>query len=216
MVRKVGRRLLSEVCLLNHNVLVSHEGITREARERLNGHRGAVVWFTGLSASGKSTLAYGVEERLHAAGHHAFVLDGDKIRLGLCSDLGFSDADRAENIRRVGEVAKLFAQSGTIVLAAFISPLAKDRAYVRRLMQGENFFQVYCDCSLEVCEQRDPKGLYRKARQGLIKEFTGISSRYEKPEDADLVLNTAKEPVEESIGRAIKFLRDKKIILSLF
>jgi adenylylsulfate kinase len=188
--------------------------ITREARERLNGHKGTVVWFTGLSASGKSTLAYGVEEKLHAAGCHVFVLDGDNMRRGLCSDLGFTEGDRAENIRRVGEVAKLFAQSGIIVLAAFISPLEKDRVRLRSLMRGENYFQIYCDCSLEICEQRDPKGLYKKARQGLIKEFTGITAAYEKPEASALVLNTGRNSVESCIGAVIELLRNKNIIVS--
>jgi adenylylsulfate kinase len=199
--------------LKRDNILVGHNSrITREAREGLGGHKGAVVWFTGLSASGKSTLAYGVEERLHTMGCRTFVLDGDNIRRGLCSDLGFSDTDRTENIRRVGEVARLFAQSGTIALAAFISPLSRDRAYVRDLMQGEHFLQVYCDCSLEVCEGRDPKGLYKKARKGLIPDFTGISSSYEIPADADLALNTAETPVPICIDHIIKLLRERDII----
>lgn len=198
--------------MLRHKNLFGREGITRESRERLNGHKGAVVWFTGLSASGKSTLAYGLEENLYTLGCRTFVLDGDNIRGGLCSDLGFSDSDRSENIRRVSEVARLFAQSGIIVMAAFISPLAKDRAFLKKLMRGENFFQIYCDCSLEICEQRDPKGLYKKARQGLIKEFTGVSSAYEIPEDADLVLSTGKTPVEKCMDRIIGLLRDKNII----
>jgi adenylylsulfate kinase len=170
------------------------------------------VWFTGLSASGKSTLAYGVEESLHAAGCRAFVLDGDNMRQGLSSDLGFSDGDRAENLRRAGEVAKLFAQSGTIVLAAFISPLSKDRGYIRNLMQGENFFQIYCDCPLEICERRDPKGLYKQARAGLIASFTGISSAYERPQDADLVLRTGEIAAIECIDSVLELLRRKEII----
>jgi adenylylsulfate kinase len=195
------------------NNLVGHNSrITRQVREQLNRHKGAVVWFTGLSASGKSTLAYALEEKLHVLGCHTFVLDGDNIRQGLCSDLGFSDADRTENIRRVAEVARLFAQAGTIMLAAFISPLSKDRTHVKHLMQGENFFQIYCNCSLEICEQRDPKGLYKKARRGLIKEFTGISSLYEKPEDADLVLTTGKSSVEECTERLLELLRSNGII----
>jgi adenylylsulfate kinase len=186
--------------------------ISRQAREQLNDHKGAVIWFTGLSASGKSTLAYGVEERLCTAGCHAFVLDGDNMRQGLSSNLGFSAEDRAENIRRAGEVAKLFAQSGTIVLAAFISPSSKDRTDVRNVMRGENFFQIYCDCSLEICEQRDPKGLYKKARQGLIREFTGISSVYERPEDADLALQTGKASVSECVDSVLELLRANEII----
>jgi adenylylsulfate kinase len=152
-----------------------------------------------------------VEERLHAEGCHAFVLDGDNMRRGLCSDLGFTGDDRAENIRRAGEVAKLFAQSGIIVLAAFISPLEKDRVHLRRLMRGENYFQVYCDCSLEICEQRDPKGFYRKARQGTLKEFTGISSAYERPENSDLILHTGTDSVKFCVNQVLDLLRSNGI-----
>jgi adenylyl-sulfate kinase len=187
-------------------------GIARQARERANGHKGAVVWFTGLSGAGKSTLASGVEDKLHVLGCHAFVLDGDDLRQGLSSDLDYSPAGRSENIRRAGEVARLFAQSGTIVLAAFISPLTKDRNRVRKLMQAENFFQVYCNSSLEICEQRDPKGLYKKARQGLIKEFTGISSIYEQPEDSDLVLRTGESSVGECIDSVLDLLLRNDVI----
>lgn len=162
----------------------------RRRREKLNGHRGAVVWFTGLSGSGKPTLAHTVEERLHQAGCRTYVFDGDNVRHGLCSDLGFSVPDRSENIRRIGEMAKLFVDAGVIALTAFISPLARDRARVRQLIGSEDLIEIYCRCPLEVCERRDTKGMYARARKGEIPKFTGISAPYEPPVNPDLVLDT--------------------------
>jgi adenylylsulfate kinase len=172
------------------------EAIAPHARRRLHGHAPAVFWFTGLSGSGKSTLASVVERRLHALGCRTFVLDGDNLRHGLCSDLGFSSEDRRENIRRAGEVASLFVQSGAIVLTALISPFAEDRERARRLVPAGSFFEIHCNASVAECEQRDVKGLYRRARAGEVKEFSGISSPYEPPEAPELVLHTARDSVE--------------------
>ncbi len=160
--------------------------IGREDRERLNGHQGKVIWFTGLSGSGKSTIANALEKELHAQGKHTYILDGDNIRQGLNNDLGFTDADRVENIRRVAEVAKLMFDAGLIVMAAFISPFRAEREMARKLIGEKNFVEVYVDTPLEVCEQRDPKGLYKKARNGEILNMTGISSPYEAPTHPDI------------------------------
>ncbi|MFK7739097.1 MAG: adenylyl-sulfate kinase [Planctomycetota bacterium] len=171
--------------------IVRHEGtITRQDREQLLGQRGCVAWFTGLSGSGKSTVSRAVEERLTKRGRLVYVLDGDNVRHGLCSDLGFSDSDRTENIRRVGHVAALLADTGAIVLTAFISPFRSDRAQVREVVGDNEFLEVFVDAPLDVCESRDPKGLYKKARDGKIPEFTGISSPYEAPEKPALVVPT--------------------------
>jgi adenylylsulfate kinase len=185
--------------------------ISRQDREQLNGHRSCIAWFTGLSGAGKSTLARGVEAALHHRGIRTFVLDGDNVRHGLCSDLGFDDKSRTENIRRVGEVAKLMMESGAVVLAAFISPFAADRKLVRDLVDPGDFFEIYCKASLAECEARDVKGLYKKARRGEIKNYTGIDSPYEIPEGADLILDTESESVEESIARAIGLLEEAGI-----
>ena len=182
--------------------------VSRADREDRRGHRGCVLWFTGLSASGKSTLATQVEERLFDEGYFTYVLDGDNMRHGLCSDLGFSPEDRAENIRRVGEVAKLFAESGAIVLTAFISPYRRDRRRVRQLMTRDgDFVEIFVACPLEVCEQRDPKGLYRRARAGEIRDFTGIDAPYEAPEAAELVVETQDRGVAECVDQIIGYLR---------
>ncbi|MGO4477667.1 adenylyl-sulfate kinase [Massilia sp. 2TAF26] len=173
-------------------------------RERLHGHAPAVLWFTGLSGSGKSTLASSVERRLHALGCRAFVLDGDRLRQGLCSDLGFSNADRHENIRRVGEVASLFAQSGAIVLTALISPFAQDRERARRLLPEGHFFEIYCNASVADCERRDVKGLYRRARAGEVKEFSGISSPYEAPAAPELELHTARDSIGQCVDAVLE------------
>ncbi len=189
-----------------------HQGIvTREDRERLNGHEGAVIWFTGLPSSGKSTIAHALEYELYKRGCRTYVLDGDNIRHGLNKDLGFSAKDREENIRRIGEVAKLFADAGLIVLTAFISPYRADREKARKL-NPKNFIEVYVKCSLEVCEQRDPKGLYKKARKGEIPEFTGVSAPYEEPENPELVIDTGRLSVDESVSLIMKYLEDKGII----
>ena len=171
------------------NVVWHNATVTRDRRELQNGHRGGLFWFTGLSGAGKSTLAHSVEERLHQDGYRTFVLDGDNVRHGLCADLSFSDEDRKENIRRVGHMSMLYVEAGIIVLTAFISPFRADRDNVRKIA-GSDFHEIYCQCSLEVCEDRDVKGLYKKARAGEILDFTGISSPYEAPEFADLTVDT--------------------------
>ncbi|MGJ0516430.1 MAG: adenylyl-sulfate kinase [Methylomicrobium sp.] len=174
------------------NVVWHHATVTRARREQQNGHRGAIIWFTGLSGAGKSTLAHAVEEKLHQMGCRTFVLDGDNVRHGLCGDLGFSPKDREENIRRVGEVAKLFMEAGVIVLTAFISPYKADRTRVRGMVEHGDFMEIFCDSSVEICESRDVKGLYKKARSGLIADFTGISSPYEAPVNPELAVNTSE------------------------
>ena len=186
--------------------------VTRARREAQNGHRGAIVWFTGLSGAGKSTIAHTVEERLHQAGCRTFVFDGDNVRHGLCADLGFSLADRSENIRRIGEMCRLFVEGGLIALTAFISPLRADRERVRSLVPEGDFLEVYCRCPLEVCEQRDVKGIYKKARRGEIAEFTGISSPYEEPSAPELVLDTGSTPVEDCVAQVLSLLRGRGII----
>ena len=184
-----------------------HEGkITREDRESVNGHRGATLWFTGLSGSGKSTLALSVEERLFERGCHTYVLDGDNVRHGLNRDLGFSPDDRTENIRRIGEVAKLFVDAGSLVLTAFISPYREDRDANRAIMDDGQFIEIFVHAPLEVCEERDPKGLYAKARSGEIPNFTGISAPYEEPTSPELVVHTADQTVAESADQVIEWL----------
>ncbi len=194
------------------NVVWHHATVTRERRETLNGHRAVILWFTGLSGAGKSTIAHEVEEQLHQLGCHTFVFDGDNVRHGLCGDLGFSIEDRTENIRRIGEMVKLFLGAGVISLTAFISPLRSDRQRVRDLVPEGDFIEVYCRCSVEVCESRDVKGLYKKARAGEIKDFTGISSPYEEPENAEVVIDTDKQSLEESVQAVIGYLRQRGII----
>ena len=176
-------------------------------REKRNRHRGGVVWFTGLSAAGKTTVANQLEKALFARGVQVFVLDGDRVRHGLCRDLGFSPADRQENIRRVAEVARLFAAAGFICLAAFISPYRADRLQMRKLMDGTNFFEVYVNAPLSVCEQRDPKGLYAKARLNKLKNFTGISAPYEPPLNPEIELRTDKLAVADSVEKVLRHLR---------
>lgn len=185
------------------------EAISTRDRRRLHGHAPAVFWFTGLSGSGKSTLASTVERRLHALGCRTFVLDGDNLRHGLCSDLGFSSEDRRENIRRAGEVASLFVQSGAIVLTALISPFAQDRERARRLVPEGSFFEIYCNANVAECEQRDVKGLYRRARAGEVKEFSGISSPYEPPAEPELVLHTARDSVESCADAVLRIYLDR-------
>jgi len=186
--------------------------VTRQRREQKNAHKSAVLWFTGLSGSGKSTLAHAVEEHLHQYGLNTFVLDGDNVRHGLCSDLGFSDKDRKENIRRISETAKLLLEAGVITLTAFISPFKTERAIARSLMPDGDFIEIHCFCPLPVCEQRDVKGLYKKARLGEIKEFTGISSPYEEPENPDLRIDTNLLTLEESVQQVISLLRARNIL----
>lgn len=190
-----------------------HESlVSRAQREQLNGHRSVILWFTGLSGAGKSTLAHAVEEALHQQKCRTFVFDGDNVRHGLCADLAFSPQDRVENIRRVGEMAKLFTEAGIIALTAFISPYLADRERVRALVAPEDFIEIYCYCPIEVCEQRDVKGLYAKARQGIIKDFTGISSPYEAPEHPELVVETGSVPLQECVDQILALLRARAII----
>jgi len=188
------------------NVIWHHASVTRARREAQNGHRGAILWFTGLSGAGKSTLAHEVEERLHQMGCRTFVLDGDNVRHGLCGDLGFSAEDRVENIRRIGEVAKLFMEAGVIVLTAFISPFRADRDRVRAMVKPGEFIKIYCRCPIEVCEQRDAKGLYKKARAGEIVQFTGISSPYEAPENPELLVDTSRQSLDECVRQVVAML----------
>ena len=194
------------------NTLWHHATVTRVRREVQNRHKGTIVWFTGFSGAGKSTLAHAVEERLHLDGCRTFVLDGDNVRHGLCADLGFSDDARTENIRRVGEAAKLFVEAGILVLTAFISPFQSDRARVRGLVPEGDFLEVFCKCPLEVCETRDVKGLYKRARAGEIKEFTGISSPYEAPSSPDLIVDTGVHTLDECIERVMEMLRINGVI----
>ena len=195
-----------------NNIVWHHSAVTRRDREHKNGHRSAILWFTGLSNSGKSTIAHAVEERLFKMGCRTFVFDGDNVRHGLCSDLGFSKEDRVENIRRIGEMAKLFTEAGVIALTAFISPFRSDRERVRGLVNPGDFIEIFCRCPLEVCEERDVKGHYKKARAGEIKEFTGVSSPYEEPLTPEIVLDTASTPVEECVNTVISYLRNCNII----
>lgn len=181
-------------------------------RQSRNKHKSFVLWLTGLSGSGKSTLAYAIEHKLFQCGSNVVVLDGDNIRHGLCSDLGFSEHDRHENMRRIGETAKLFVESGSIVLAAFVSPYREDRERVRsRLPHGE-FYEVYCECELSLCESRDPKGLYARARKGEIDNFTGISAPYEEPIKPDIVINSGLMSIEEEVDLVFLTLKAKGLI----
>lgn len=196
------------------NITYHEAQVTRPMREELNGHRSTILWFTGLSGSGKSTLAHAVEERLHQMGCRTFVFDGDNVRHGLCGDLGFSAEDRHENIRRIGEMSKLFIEAGVIALTAFISPFRADRQMVRDLVVAGDFLEIYCDSPLEVCESRDVKGLYRRARAGEIPEFTGISSPYEEPESPELVVDTNRLSIEESVDVVLGMLEERGVIRS--
>jgi adenylylsulfate kinase len=187
--------------------------VTREEREEILGQRGCVVWFTGLSGSGKSTISRRVEQKLLAAGVNAYALDGDNVRHNLNKDLGFSPEDRTENIRRIGAVAELFADAGTITLTAFISPYRKDRDAARALLPDGRFVEVHVATGLEACEERDPKGLYKKARSGVIPNFTGISAPYEAPESPELFIKTEDRSVDECADEVIAFLKGKELIL---
>lgn len=189
-----------------------HATVTRERREKLNGHKSCVLWFTGLSGAGKSTLAHAVEEQLHQMGCRTFVLDGDNVRHGLSSNLGFSEADRKENIRRIGEAAKLMMEAGVITLTAFISPFRADREAVRNLMPHGDFLEIYCQASLEVCESRDVKGLYKKARAGEIRNYTGIDSPYEEPLKPELVVETGRLDLAASVNRVMQLLALRAIV----
>ncbi|MGY3568504.1 adenylyl-sulfate kinase [Vibrio paucivorans] len=190
-----------------HNTTVTHQD-----RIQLKKQQPVILWFTGLSGSGKSTVANAVESKLLSLGKHSYLLDGDNVRHGLNKDLGFSDADRVENIRRIGEVAKLFVDSGAIVLTAFISPFISDRQQVRDLLDDSQFLEVFIDTPIEVCESRDPKGLYKKARAGEIKNFTGIDSEYQAPVNPEIHVKTADCTVEECAELVVRTLQDKEYI----
>ncbi|MFP4018662.1 MAG: adenylyl-sulfate kinase, partial [Bacteroidales bacterium] len=184
----------------------------KEEREKKNGHKGIVVWMTGLSACGKSTIATELQKKLFEMNCNVFILDGDNVRHGLNSNLGFSPEDREENIRRIGEVAHLFAESGTITITSFISPYKNDRDRARKLNEPGDFLEVYVKAPLSVCEKRDPKGLYKKARQGIIPEFTGISAPYEEPENPEILIETDKLNLEESVEKIIHYMQEKNIL----
>ena len=194
------------------NIVWHEASVDRQARASQRGHSSSILWFTGLSGSGKSTLANAVNAALFERGLATYVLDGDNIRHGLCKDLGFSDADREENIRRIGEVAKLFLDAGVIVLTAFVSPFRADREKARALVADGDFLEIHCAADLAVCESRDPKGLYAKARAGQIKEFTGISSPYEAPEKPELCLDTGAQNLEQCVAAVINLLEERGVL----
>lgn len=200
--------------MINSSNILWHQGkITISDREKLNDHPAACLWFTGLSGSGKSTLSVEVESLLFQKGIHTYILDGDNIRHGLNNDLSFSDADRKENIRRIGEVAKLFVDAGMIVLTAFISPFRADRDFVRSLIPEGKFIEIFVDCDLATCDKRDPKGLYKKARENKIGDFTGLSSPYEKPKNPELVIfNGENSDLNKNATLIIELLLQKNII----
>jgi len=206
----VDKDFISSANVVRHRVTV-----TRARREAQNGHRAAVIWLTGFSGSGKSTLAHNVEECLHQKGCRTFVLDGDNVRHGLCGDLHFSVKDRQENIRRIGEMVKLFVEAGMIVLSAFISPFRADRERVRGMVAPGDFIEIFCNTPIEICENRDTKGLYKMARDGIINEFTGISSPYEVPENPDLILNTGTAELSECVQKIIHLIVSRGICLDL-
>ena len=195
------------------NNITPHKGkVGKEHRCKMNSHRSVLIWFTGLSGSGKSTISHELEYRLFQHKIRTYVLDGDNVRKGLCSDLGFSADDRRENLRRVGEVARLFLDAGTLTIASFASPYSADRLMVRQMFAPGDFIEVFLKCDLRVCEERDPKGLYKKARSGEIKNFTGISDPYEPPERAEIILETDKLSIEESLDKIVEYLRGKGLI----
>ena len=195
------------------NVIYHHASVTRQRRNKLNEHRSVVLWFTGLSGSGKSTLAHALEEKLYQKGCRTFVLDGDNVRHGLNSNLDFSEPGRTENIRRISEVSKLMLESGLIVMTAFISPFNKDRNEARKLISSGDFIEIYCKASLEICENRDVKGLYKRARAGEIKNYTGIDSPYEVPENPELIIDTDNQSLEDSVTTILRFLEINGIII---
>jgi adenylylsulfate kinase len=195
-----------------NNVTWFNGYVNREDREKAHGHKGAVIWFTGLSASGKSTIAHIVEKQLHERGCSTYVLDGDNVRHGLCADLTFCQEDRAENIRRIGEMVKLFVDAGIIVLTAFISPYRQDRQQVRSLLSDGQFLEIHVDCPPEVCATRDQKGIYQKAKAGIIKEFTGISAPYEPPENPELVIQSHEEDAKAAAKKVIELIKKCEIV----
>jgi adenylylsulfate kinase len=194
------------------NIIWHHPTVTKEARRRLNRHNSVVLWFTGLSGSGKSTIANAVEKQLYEKGLRTYLLDGDNIRHGINQDLSFNPSDRKENIRRIGEISKLFVDAGMIVITAFISPYLQDRSLARSILEEGEFIEVYIKCSLDECEKRDPKGLYKKARTGEISEFTGISSPYEEPNSPEIIIETDRLSIKESAEQVIHYLMENGLI----
>lgn len=194
------------------NVVWHHATVTRERRQNQNGHKSVILWFTGLSGAGKSSLAHAVEEKLYQLGCRTYVLDGDNVRHGLCRDLGFSVEDRVENIRRIGEIAKLLLEAGVITMTAFISPFRAERETARNLVPHGEFLEIYCRADIETCEARDVKGLYRRARAGEISDFTGISSPYEEPRKPELAVDTGSLPIDECVEKVLAVLRQRGII----
>jgi len=199
---------------MTENVVWHHQKVTRADRALPKNQSPCLLWFTGLSGSGKSTIANALDVALYERGYHTFLLDGDNVRHGLNRDLGFSDEDRIENIRRIGEVSKLFTDAGLIVLSAFISPFTSDRRLVRNLFPAGEYIEVFMDTPIETCEERDPKGLYEKARAGKIKHFTGIDSPYEAPERPEVRLDTSRMSVEDCVNRLIGYLLDRQLIFT--
>ena len=195
-----------------NSVTWHHASVTRDMREKQNEHKSVILWFTGLSSSGKSTIAHAVEEQLHHMGCKTFVFDGDNVRHGLNRNLGFSREDRKENIRRIGEMCKLFIEAGVIALTAFISPYREDRDMIRQAVKDGDFIEIYCDCSLKVCESRDLKGIYVRARRGEIPEFTGISAPYEIPKSPEVIINTENLTIGECVAKVINYLAEKGVI----
>lgn len=198
----------------DENVVWHQHELNKKVRADQKNQKPCILWFTGFSGSGKSTVAGALEQRLYSLGHHTYLLDGDNVRHGLNKDLGFSDEERVENIRRIGEMSKLFADAGLLVLSAFISPFRADRQMVRELVEEGEFIEVFMDTPLEECERRDPKGLYKKARRGEIRNFTGIDSAYERPDAPEVILNTAEQSVEEAVNCIIDYLETHQIIKS--
>ncbi|MFY8301048.1 adenylyl-sulfate kinase [Pseudoalteromonas sp. SS15] len=197
---------------MDENIVWHNYAVNKSQRSEQKGHKPVILWFTGFSGSGKSTVAGALESALHQQGVHTYLLDGDNVRHGLCKDLGFSDADRVENIRRVGELSKLMVDAGLVVLTAFISPFQAERDMVRNLVGDGEFIEVFLDTPLDVCEQRDPKGLYKKARAGEIKHFTGIDSDYQVPVNPEIRIDTSANSLEQSVQQLVAYLKDKQVI----
>lgn len=196
----------------NNNITWFDGYVTKEDRERLHGHKGAVIWFTGLSSSGKSTIAHHLEKLLYEMNCSTYVFDGDNVRHGLSADLGFSPEDRGENIRRIGEMVKLFVDAGIVAITAFISPYRKDRERIRDLVGKDRFFEIHVDCPISVCAERDQKGIYEKAKAGIIKEFTGVSASYEPPEHPDMVIQSDKMDATSAARKVLDLMKNQKII----
>lgn len=201
-----------KTALAKKNITWFNGAVTRKDREKLHGHKGCVIWFTGLSASGKSTISHYLEKMLHDLGSSTYVFDGDNVRHGLCGDLGFSRIDREENIRRIGEMVNLFIDAGTIAITAFISPYRKERDKIRAIVGSDRFIEIFVDCPIEVCIERDPKGIYAKALAGEIEDFTGISAPYEPPENPDIVIKADQEGFVEAAEKLVAFVKKREMI----